>query len=405
MNSKFQVQERLLLAALLGGLAWLSAGCGRDDVKVYRVANADPNTPATPASATPPGMMTPPAPADQGGAPQVKYTLPAGWQEKAPGEMRVASFSAPGKNGQMVDVSVIPLPGMAGGDLSNVNRWRGQVGLSPVQEVDLVKLGEPVTVGDTATLLFDQAGTPDVKALVGMPALGTGKTRILAVALHRPDMMWFFKATGDDESVALQKANFISLLKSIQFAAAADALPAGHPDISSTMPPGTPAMPAGHPDMGAMPPMGTAAPAGSPTAPLPGWTVPAAWQTEPPTQMLLAKYSATENGRNAEVTVSSFPGDVGGLLANVNRWRRQVALPPLDDAGLAQAVTALTTPAGPASLVDVTGTDPKTSQPARLVGIVLPLNGQSWFYKLMGDATVVDHQKADFIQFVQSAKY
>jgi hypothetical protein len=121
--------------------------------------------------------------------------------------------------------------------------------------------------------------------------------------------------------------------------------------------------------------------------------------------MLLAKYSVTEGGPKAEITVSSFPGDVGGLLANVNRWRRQISLPPLDDAGLAQAVTALTTPAGPASLVDITGTDAKTSQPARLVGVVIPLNGQSWFYKLLGDATVVEHQKAGFIQFVQSAKY
>jgi hypothetical protein len=411
MNSKFLFQDRLRLVALLGGLTLLSAGCDRDGVKVYSVA-ANP--------ATPPGTLTPPAAADPGGAPQIKWTLPPGWQEKPAGQMRIASFSAPGTNGQLVDVSVVPLPGMAGGDLNNVNRWRRQVGQGPVQEADLARLGEPVTVGDLPALLFDQAGTPAATdAMGGMPAGGggmppvaaTGKTRILAVGLHQPDMMWFFKATGDDESVALQKANFISLLRSIQFVAAdaTAALPAGHPDVNS-LPAGHPdmgAMPAGHPDMGTMPPAGAAAAmdAGTPAPALPTWTVPTAWQTEPPTAMLLAKFSATENGAKAEITVSSFPGEVGGLLANVNRWRRQIGLSALADPGLTPAVTALTTPAGPASLVDFTGADPKTTQPARLVGVVIPLNGQSWFYKLMGNATVVEHQKADFLNFVQSAKY
>ena len=47
----------------------------------------------------------------------------------------------------MADVSVIPLPGMAGRDIDNVNRWRGQVGLAPVSEGELGKLAETVQVG------------------------------------------------------------------------------------------------------------------------------------------------------------------------------------------------------------------------------------------------------------------
>jgi hypothetical protein len=46
--------------------------------------------------------------------------------------MRVASFRVTGKDGKQADVSVIPLPGLAGSDLDNVNRWRGQVGLPSV---------------------------------------------------------------------------------------------------------------------------------------------------------------------------------------------------------------------------------------------------------------------------------
>jgi hypothetical protein len=119
--------------------------------------------------------------------------------------------------------------------------------------------------------------------------------------------------------------------------------------------------------------------------------------------MLLAKFGVTENGAKAEITVSSFGGDMGGLLANVNRWRRQVSLPEVDDSQLLSVTAAFSTIPGSATLVDFPGTDAKTGQPARLVGV--PLNGQTWFYKLMGDSAVVDRQKATFLTFVQSVKY
>ena len=382
MSSPFQINDRRWRWPLFSLMMALLAGCGRDDIKVYRIAKTDSTAPSTPAmGATPPADMTAPTAADQSGAPQLTWTLPAGWVQKPAAEMRLASFSAPGKNGQMVDISIVPLPGMAGGDLANVNRWRGQVGLDPVQDADLAALGQEVTVGDSKAQLYDLAGTPAGEAV---------KQRILAVGLHREDTEWFFKATGDDDSVASQKASFISFLGSIQFVAAS-ALPADHPAIDATAP-GGPAEP-GTPDMA------------GPVAALPTWTIPAAWQQVPPTAMLLAKFAATENNATAEITVSSFPGDVGGLLANVNRWRGQISLPPIEDAGLMQAVRAFDTAAGPASVVDFNGTEAKTGQPARLVGVILPLNGQTWFYKLMGDATVVEHQKAGFLKFVQSVKY
>ncbi len=60
------------------------------------------------------------------GAP-LQYTLPPGWQEKPLSPMRLASFKATSPDGKETDVSVVSLPGIAGGDLANVNRWRGQV--------------------------------------------------------------------------------------------------------------------------------------------------------------------------------------------------------------------------------------------------------------------------------------
>ena len=74
-------------------------------------------------------------------------------------------------------------------------------------------------------------------------------------------------------------------------------------------------------------------------------------------------------------------------------------------AALDQLVSPVNTGGTPASLVDFTGTDAKTGKPARLVGVMLPLAGQTWFYKLMGDESVVARQKDAFIKFIQSARY
>src|SRR5271154_2257154 len=139
-----------------------AAGCGRDTVKVYHVDASDTATPAPPPVAAPAAMPTSmpdglPAP-DNSGQPSLQYTLPAGWEKKAPSQMRVASFGI-SQDGKQADFSVIPLAGMAGTDPANVNRWRGQVGLGPLAEADISSLAEKVTVAGLPADLYDLAGT------------------------------------------------------------------------------------------------------------------------------------------------------------------------------------------------------------------------------------------------------
>jgi hypothetical protein len=137
----------------------------------------------------------------------------------------------------------------------------------------------------------------------------------------------------------------------------------------------------------------------------PTWTVPAGWTEAPLTQFLVAKYVITYiDGDQAAVNVSSLAGDGGGLLPNVNRWRGQLGLAPAADADMANLPT-IDASGGKATLIEFSGTDARTGKPAQLVGVVLPLGGQTWFYKLMGDAVVVSREKDAFIKFVQSAKY
>jgi hypothetical protein len=118
---------------------------------------------------------------------------------------------------------------------------------------------------------------------------------------------------------------------------------------------------------------------------------------------LLAKFAVSDSEGKAEVTVSSFAGMAGGLAANVNRWRGQLGLSPLSTADAEKEASSLDVLGGKAMLVDMTGE--KGGQKTRLTAVIVPREGQTWFYKLMGHASVAEREKAAFIKFVQSVRY
>jgi hypothetical protein len=276
---------------------------------------------------------------------------------------------------------------MAGGDTANVNRWRGQVGLPPLEEAEVQRLAEKVELSGQPADLYDVNGTSP----------GSGDPlRILAVVFHRDETAWFFKVTGEAALVEKQKPAFIAFLKSVQFGDSAATAPMGM-DVSQ--------LPPSHPPIGDLSGM-----SGVPAAPADGgstptWTIPAGWQPGPLAQFLVAKYLIAGAGAaKAEVNVSQLAGDGGGLLANVNRWRKQLNAAAISEADLAQIPT-IEVAGGKATVVEFSGTNPRTGQPAQLVGVILPLGHQTWFYKLMGDADVVAQQKTALLNFVQSAKY
>jgi hypothetical protein len=354
------------------------AGCNRDQIKVQEVpkdsgsaapppadsAAADSSLPANPHAGMNMGMGM-----NGGAQAQAKWTLPVGWQEKPLSEMRAGSFDAPGKDGQKADVSIIPLP--SGGpdmELANLNMWRSELQLPAATKAE----SEPVTVGPGQGKLFE---------------IADGKTpgRILVAVLDREGMSWYFKMRGDDATVRAQKPAFLEFLKSISFAAApATAMTDPHAGMSAESAPAAPAA--------------AAADTGGP--------LPAGWKEMPPSQFLLAKYLiAGAGGADAEVNVSMLAGEGGGVVANVTRWRGQLGLPPLSEEDMSKQMQSLDVPGGKAVLVDMTGTDRKTGKKARLIGVIAPQAGDTWFYKLMGDEQVVEQQKDAFTKFIQTAKF
>ncbi len=192
---------RAPLAALLLVAA---AACQRDDVAHYRVAKerAEPSPPARPASMA--GDLPPP-PEPQGG--RLRWTLPKGWSEGKGGDaMRYATLKAPVPG--RLDVSVVVLPGPAGGELANVNRWRGQIGLAPMDEAALAAARTPVATKAGPIALYD------------FTSEGQAKTRVVAGLASIEGSTWFVKMTGDAAAVAAARPDFIRLVESLRLDAA-----------------------------------------------------------------------------------------------------------------------------------------------------------------------------------------
>ena len=141
-----------------------------------------------------------------------------------------------------------------------------------------------------------------------------------------------------------------------------------------------------------------------PSAPV-KWTKPEGWEEQPLSEMRQGSFKASgPNGKTADISVVSFPGDAGGVESNVNRWRSQVQLPPLAGEEIGGALQHLTVNSKDALLVDVQ-TPNGADKPARILGAILQTADRSWFVKMTGDPDFLESQKPRFLEFVQSFQF
>ena len=324
------------------------AGCRKPHIRVYLAPKEMPVAAA--ADAVPePEESQPPKP-----KPQLSYTLPAGWLEAAPNSVNVASFTIK-SGGAEANVAITPLPNLAGRESMVVNMWREQAGLAPIEDGELAKTLEPVEIAGKKGQMFEVLGAKE----------GGAPLRIVTAFYHEGGASWFYKLQGDEALVAAQKAAFVEFLKSVRVKEASA------PAAETTS---------------------------APPAPEFKWKVPDGWQALPPGNMQVGKFAVPEkDGAKAEVFVSIFPSDTGGTLANVNRWRQQLGLPAVDDAGLANVVAPLDPATPDAVLIDL------KSDPRALLGAIVPRDGRWWFYKMLGDAPAVAAARDSFMAFAKAA--
>lgn len=102
--------------------------------------------------------------------------------------MRVATYMAPAATGK-VEVAVTRFPGRVGGELANINRWRGQMGVPTIDATGL----------EAAIKRFSAAGFEGYETRIE-----SAKGVMLAAGVYEAasDQTWFIRATAKDAAEA-----------------------------------------------------------------------------------------------------------------------------------------------------------------------------------------------------------
>ena len=138
------------------------------------------------------------------------------------------------------------------------------------------------------------------------------------------------------------------------------------------------------------------------------YEIPEGWVAQPPSSMkLLSLVAGQPPELLSELSVSAFPGDVGGQLANINRWRQQVGLGPISPEAVDGFIENMLVSGKAAWQVDFTGPAGTGANggSARIVVTALEHDGQTWFFKLMGNDSSVEEELANYSAFLQSVKF
>ncbi len=345
-------------------LCFLSS-CKDEEIRVYKIAKDTETVTASP-TVDPIGAAPKPdesKPHDHAAhSNTVTWQAGDGWTQEEAGQFLTAAYSLP--DGGRVTVS--KLGGDGGGLAANVNRWRGQVGLKTLDDDKIG--GQPMKIADSAEgmLLYNLIppnAAPEVEG-------------ILAAVLPLASETWYFKFTGPSGILNKSGGKFMDFLRTVRVAGSAS--PASPtPSAAETKKPKVNVVP------------------------------PESWVPSEGSAMRVASYSITgPEGTFADVSVIPLPGDSGSILDNVNRWRAQVQLAPLEsetDPALGKTVTG---PAGDYFLSKMVSTEPLLEGKKAAIGsAILNREGMTWFFKITGEATLVEANMEKFEQFVRSATF
>lgn len=128
------------------------------------------------------------------------------------------------------------------------------------------------------------------------------------------------------------------------------------------------------------------------------WQVPENWIEKPATQFRKGSFDIPVEGASPiDVSIISFPGEAGGLLANINRWRTQ--------AGLSPAATLEESGIEPLSIAGIDGyfVELLLGDPTKaIIGAVIPLPNETWFLKATAPAEILSAKKPELLQFLGS---
>ena len=347
----------------------LIASCEKEsNIMVYRVSKAPLEDSASNRSdSMPTNAASPAAPAVPPVTAPVNSTAvitPPNWEPQPLSQMRQASFIVKGDSGEMADISLLSLGTSAANVLDNVNRWLSQLGQPAIPAERLADVTQRLTTSLGEVTIID---------LVGLPRGGDPAKdgRIIAAMAGTNSGTLFFKMRGNAALTEAQKSDFIKWVAAV----------CNGPTENKS------------PQLAAMSALDS-------TAPSIKWKTPDGWTEVPPSSMRFASFNATApNGGKVDISIVTFPGDGGSDADNVNRWRKQIGLAPIDDKEIANLVRPVSVGDSQFSALDM------TSGGARVIAAWTRRDGRSWFFKMSGPVPALEHEKPKFFDFLRSIDF
>ena len=134
------------------------------------------------------------------------------------------------------------------------------------------------------------------------------------------------------------------------------------------------------------------------------WTTPDGWKEAPPRSMREVNLKIGANNE-AECYVTVLSGSGGGIVANVNRWRSQIALPGSTEEEISK-LPKIKLLGEDAVYIELEGTYSGMGGAAQssysLIGAILEKTGKAYFVKMTGPSELLTNERDNFKAFCES---
>jgi len=129
------------------------------------------------------------------------------------------------------------------------------------------------------------------------------------------------------------------------------------------------------------------------------WTLPEGWKKVPSSSSIFLATFKIEQHDKAQCTLSKFSGDGGGITANINRWRRQIGLGPIEAEVIKAAMKSGKSGAGEFSYITLVN---EAKPDKAFIGAIHPAGESIYFVKLSAPAAAMPALQASFLKYCTS---
>ncbi len=133
------------------------------------------------------------------------------------------------------------------------------------------------------------------------------------------------------------------------------------------------------------------------------WNSPKNWIEKSPSDFSIASYDIpTSNGELINLSITTFPGEAGGITQNVNRWRKQINLESQNKEAILKSAKKESSMLGEYFIFDLHNNN------KAIIAAIIPLSNntdlvsETIFIKMNGSAYLLAELKYEFELFCKS---